>query len=100
MGIREKFFEGGKNEETDGEVTDHNIDFIEKTEEGIGGLRQELERKKVELKDEVEFYRDARNKPRKSFEDESALDAIQNTRKRLEKEILELEEKIKGYKVL
>lgn len=100
MGIRERFFGGEKNEETDDEATDHNIDFIEKTEEGIGDIRQELERKKAELKDEVEFYRDARNKPRKSFEDESALDAIQNTRKKLEKEILELEGKIKRYKVL
>ena len=62
--------------------------------EDIESLKQELERKKAELENETKFYRDARSNPRKSFEDESVLEMIQDTRKKLGKEIEELEERI------
>ena len=62
--------------------------------EDIESPKQELERKKAELKKEEESYRDNRSNPRKSKSDWDALDMSQNTRKKLEKEIEELEEKI------
>jgi len=43
---------------------------------------------------EMEFYRDARSNPRKNKSDWDALDMSQNTRKKLEGEIEELEKEI------
>jgi len=64
------------------------------SKENIENLKQKLERKKTELEEEMQFYRNAKSNPRKSESDWNALDMSQNTRKKLEEEIRELEEEI------
>jgi hypothetical protein len=59
-------------------------------------LEKELHRKRKELIDEENFYRNLRQAPRKTNSDWQALDMSQNTRKKLEEEILELENQIRG----